>query len=208
MSQEVALRVRANVYRLFGTLFLAEPTDEILEVLRMDETWDIFADLAPAAGLTGLRERVQGKAFPSEAIRLEYHRLFSAPTGFYVFPYESCYSVPEPPGPLMGPATIAVVSAYAEAGFEVTPDFQDAPDHLGVEFRFVAELLDRHAQAVEDGDAGAAAKLADLRSRFCREHLSQWVGKLADRIATSPGSVFFPELSALAREIVVAEAST
>lgn len=139
---------------------------------------------------------------------MEYHRLFSAPTGSYVFPYESCYSVPEPPGPLMGPATIAVVSTYAESGFEVSPDFQDAPDHLGVEFRFVAELLDRQAQALEDGDAVSSAKFAELRLRFCREHLSQWVGKLAHRIATSPGSVFFPELSALAREIVVAEAST
>lgn len=205
MLQEDALRVRANIYRLLGGLYLAEPTIEVLDVLRVDETWEIFAALAPLANLPELRQLLQSDAFAMEVVRLEFHRLFSVPTGPYVFPYESCYSVPEPPGPLMGPATIAVINAYAEAGFAVAPDFQDAPDHLGVEFRFVAELLDREAEAFEDGDVAAAEKFASLSSTFCREHLSQWVGKVADRISASGASAFYSGLSALAKEIVAGE---
>jgi len=197
------LRVRAQVWRLLGRMFLAEPDPELLAALRVDETWEIFAALAPEANLGQLRQLVQSEAFSVEAVRLEFHLLFSAPTGPYVFPYESCYGVAEPPGPLMGPATIAVVNAYAEAGFAVSPDFQDAPDHLGVEFRFVAELVDREAQALEDGDAAAAGKFASLCSTFCREHLSQWVGKVADRISASGGSAFYSGFSALAKEIVL-----
>lgn len=205
MLQEDALRVRANVYRLLGGLYLAEPTPEVLDVLRVDETWEIFAALAPSANLHQLRRLLESDAFSAEALRLEYHSLFSVPTGPYVFPYESCYSVPEPPGPLMGPATIAVINAYAEAGFAVAPDFQDAPDHLGVEFRFVAELVDREAQALEEGDAAEAGRFASLRSTFCREHLSQWVGKVADRISAGGVSAFYSGFSVLAKEIVAEE---
>jgi TorA maturation chaperone TorD len=203
--QQEDLRVRANVYRLLGGLFLTEPTGDVLDVLRVDETWAIFGILAPSANLPLLRSRLTSDELDLEAVRLEYHRLFSVPAGPYVFPYESCYSVPEPPGPLMGPATIAVVNAYAEAGFALSPEFQDAPDHLGVEFRFVAELLDREAQALEDGDASEAERFASLRSRFCGEHLSQWVAKVADRIAASGVSDFYAGLSSLATEIVAGE---
>jgi TorA maturation chaperone TorD len=87
----------------------------------------------------------------------------------------------------------------------VTPDFQDAPDHLGVEFRFVAELVDREAQAVEDGDSAAAERFASLCSTFCREHLSQWAGKVADRISASGVSLLYSSLSGLAKEIVAGE---
>jgi len=205
MLQEDALRVRANVYRLLSGLFLTELTAEVLEVLRVDETWEIFAALAPSVNLQQLRLLLQSDDFAVEAVQLEFHRLFSVPTGPYVFPYESCYSVAEPPGPLMGPATIAVVNAYAEAGFAVAPDFQDAPDHLGVEFRFVAELIDREAQALGDGDSAAAEEAASLRSRFCREHLCQWVGKVADRISASGASKFYSSFSALADEIAARE---
>lgn len=196
------LLVRANVYRLLGGLFLTEPTGNVLDVLRVDETWEIFGALAPSENLLQLRSLLEGDEFSLEAVRLEYHRLFSVPTGLYVFPYESCYSVPDPPGPLMGPATIAVVNAYAEAGFEVSPEFQDAPDHLGVEFRFVAELFDREAQALEGGEAAEAMSFASLRSRFCGEHLSRWMGKVADRIAASQVSSLYSGLSSLATAIV------
>jgi TorA maturation chaperone TorD len=199
------LRVRANVYRLLGGLFLTEPAGDVLDVLRVGETWEIFGIVAPSANLRQLRSLLTSDEFSLEAVRLEYHRLFSVPTGPYVFPYESCYSVPEPPGPLMGPATVAVVNAYAEAGFVLSPELQDAPDHLGVELRFVAELLDREAQALEDGDASEADRFASLRSRFCGEHLSQWVGKVADRIGASGVSGLYAGLSSLATEIVAAE---
>jgi TorA maturation chaperone TorD len=193
------------VYRLLGGLFLTQPTDDALAVLRVDETWEIFGALAPSANLMELRSLLESDQFSLEAVRLEYHRLFSVPTGPYVFPYESCYSVPDPPGPLMGPATIAVVNAYAEAGFEVSPEFQDAPDHLGVEFRFVAELLDREAQALEDADAVETARYALLRSRFCSEHLNRWVGRLSDRIVASRVSGLYSGLSSLATAIVAGE---
>ena len=199
------LRVRANVYRLLGGLFLTEPTSEALDILRLDETWEIFSIVAPAANLPQWRSLLISDGLSLEAVRLEYHRLFSVPTGPYVFPYESCYSVPEPPGPLMGPATIAVVNAYAEAGFMLSPEFQDAPDHLGVELRFVAELLDREAQALEEGDASEADRFASLGSRFCGEHLSLWLGKVADRIRASGVSDFYAGLSSLATGMVAAE---
>jgi TorA maturation chaperone TorD len=203
--QQEDRRVRANVYRLLGGLFLTEPTGDVLAVLGDDDTWEVFGALAPSANLTELRSLLASDQFSLEAVRLEYHRLFSVPTGPYVFPYESCYSVPDPPGPLMGPATIAVVNAYAEAGFEMSPEFQDAPDHLGVEFRFVAELLDREAQALEDGDAAEVARFVSLRSRFCDEHLSRWVGRVSDRIAASRVSGFYSGLSSLAAAIVAGE---
>lgn len=199
------LRIRAGVYRLFGTMFLAELRPETLAILRTAETWEVLAQLAPSVDLQRLRNHVDSESVSLDGIRTEFHRLFSAPSGPYVFPYESCYRVADPPGPLMGPETVAVVNAYAEAGFTVAAEFTDAPDHFGVELLFLAELCLMEADALDSSNAVARDRYARLRNQFCRSHLGQWAGRLAERISAHGNSTFYADLSLVVSKVVEAE---
>ncbi len=199
------LRIRASVYRLFGAMFLAELSTETLVILRTEEILEILAQLAPSVDLQRLRHLVDSESFSLDDTRIEFHRLFSAPSGQYVFPYESCHRVADPPGPLMGPETVAVVNAYAEAGFTVAAEFTDAPDHFGVELVFLAELCQREADALDIPDTEAADRYARMRTQFCRSHLGPWAGLLAERITTHGNSTFYSELSLIVSKVVEAE---
>lgn len=199
------LRIRASVYRLFGAMFLAELRPETLVILRTDEIWDVLAQLAPSVDLQRLRHLVDSESFCLDNTRIEFHRLFSAPSGPYVFPYESCYRVADPPGPLMGPETVAVVNAYAEAGFTLAAEFTDAPDHFGVELLFLAELCLREADALNIPDIEAGDRLARMRTQFCSSHLGQWADRLAERISAHGNSTFYSELSFVVSKVVDAE---
>ena len=116
--------------------------------------------------------------------------LFVVPNPRYVAPYESvyrdCWVLPPGPGKesaeqvigrlLMGESTLQVRQAYLQAG--VLPE-EDLPDHIGNEFRFMAYLWTREAEA-SDGEAQA---WAERRAEFRREHLLKWIGQLRERVA-------------------------
>lgn len=105
----------------------------------------------------------------------------------------------------MGPETVAVVNAHAEAGFTVAAEFTDAPDHFGVELLFSAELCQREADALDIHDTEAGDRCARMRRQFCRSHLGQWAGLLAERISAHGNSTFYSELSLRVSKIVEAE---
>jgi len=105
----------------------------------------------------------------------------------------------------MGPETVAVVNAYAEAGFTVAAEFTDAPDHFGVELLFLAELCLMEADALDSSNAVARDRCARLRNQFCRSHLGQWAGRLAERISAHGISTFYADLSLVVSKVVEAE---
>jgi TorA maturation chaperone TorD len=195
-------RIRANVFRMAGGLFLAEPSRELLTDLAVDETWEIMHLLTERDGYQPLRELAQSGTLSLEDLRLEFHALFTVPLGCYIFPFESCYRVAKPPGPLMGPPAIEVQSAYAAAGFAIAPETLEPPDHIGLELSFVAELLDRHATALETFDGENSALVAGQIHSFCTGHLNCWLPQLRDRIRDGGSSAFYTAAATLAADLV------
>lgn len=197
-----ALRIQANLFRMVSGLFLAEPSRELAASLALEETWDLIGLFTPVEGHAAFRRFVQQQRPALEDLKLQFHALFNVPAGCYVFPFESCYRVAKPPGPLMGRPAVEVQSEYAAAGFAVAPELLEPPDHVGVELAFVAELLERRAAAVESGERESAEELAEQLRRFCTAHLNQWLPALLKRIRDGGSSDFYAGVAGLAAALV------
>lgn len=195
-------RIHANVFRLVSSLFLVEPPKALLDQLALDEAWEMIGMFVEQSAYQPLRELAQSRQLSAPDLSLEFHALFTVPLGSYVFPFESCYRVATPPGPLMGPPAIEVQSAYAAAGFALAPQQAEPPDHIGLELAFVAELLDRHAAARGAGEDETAAAVAGQIQSFCRGHLTRWLPTLRDRITASGASAFYAAAGTLAANLV------
>lgn len=194
-------RVRANVLRMISGLLLAAPATDVLEELAAEETWEVIGLFARPPECQPLRDIVQAERYDTERLRLEYHALFTAPFASYVFPFESCYRVTTPPGPLMGAAALEVQAAYADAGFAVSADLGEPPDHAALELAFVAELLEQYASTVGAGDSESAGQLPSRVQSFCDDHLNAWLPAFRDRIRCTGASRFYTAVAILAAGI-------
>ena len=171
-------RARASIYSFLAAVFTSHPTLDSARVVG-----ELAATLGiPHSGAPSLRELDQ-----------EYMALFVVPSPRYVAPYESVFrdqwllpSTLRPgsnpgeagiaiKGLVMGESTLAVRQSYLAAG--LLPE-EGLPDHIGNELRFLAYLWSREAEA----PPREARSLADLRVRFCQEHILKWIGELRDRV--------------------------
>jgi putative dimethyl sulfoxide reductase chaperone len=89
-----------------------------------------------------------------EALPVDYTRLFIGPFSPLAPPYESVYRG----GEVMGASTAAVMGLYRMAGFDLSGDFHEAPDHIAAELEFVYVLQAGQSQCKM---AGETAKLTD-----------------------------------------------
>jgi TorA maturation chaperone TorD len=181
---EEDLRHRGRAYSFLSTVFLAEPPEDLAQ-LSSEAVVDLLYHAFDGEAVAAWRECVAG--CDSDSLRKEFHALFTAPMERYVFPYESCYRVPEPPGPLMGPPAIAVQEAYARAGLGIAPEAGEAPDHVGLELMFAGFLLEQAAAALPE----KRNELLLLHESFRTEHLNTWVPALAEKIERSGRSCFY-----------------
>ncbi|WP_146002589.1 TorD/DmsD family molecular chaperone [Telmatospirillum siberiense] len=87
---------------------------------------------------------------------------------------------------LYGDCTEEVRLAYAQAGFTTPDDIHEPEDHLSLELTFLAALLIRSGQILEDGRPDAAAGELETARAFHHLHTSLWafdclreIGRLA-----------------------------
>ena len=133
-------------------------------------------------------------------------------------PYGSLYLEKE--GLVWGKTTVEAVKLYAEAGLNVAKHFTDIPDHFAAELEFMWYLIREEIKArggvLEDktsGDGGSvgidiekAEKMADLQIKFLKKHLGAWYESFLDKVIhSSIRSVFYSEVSALARDFISKE---
>jgi TorA maturation chaperone TorD len=100
---------------------------------------------------------------------------------------------------LIGESTVAVIEAYARAGFaDIAPE-AGPQDHIAVELKFLALLALREMEAWRGGDvAGAEKRLAQQRE-FLERHLATWVPRWADRLKAEARMPLFAALAELTR---------
>lgn len=113
---------RARLYKLFSSIFMKEPPDEILIQIK-----DIFG--------IKINDTPYG-------IRLDFTHLFSEPAG-HLPPYESLYNYPLwDMSRLWGKATEEVQKFYQSAGLVIDEEIDLVPDHLSVELLFMSYLIE------------------------------------------------------------------
>ncbi|MDA8194930.1 MAG: molecular chaperone TorD family protein [Thermaerobacter sp.] len=114
----------------------------------------------------------------------DFQRCLEIPLpGQFVPPYASLYL--DSPPQLWGVSTQRVLVWYRAGGVEWRPFRQvAAPDHVGVEWAFLAEL---------SAHPSPAARL--LRQTFISEHLAKWLPAFAARLNQAAASPYYPALT-------------
>ncbi|WP_310450665.1 molecular chaperone TorD family protein [Sulfuritalea sp.] len=180
-------RARAEVYRLLCGAFVEEPGSEFIAALR---TPAALAELAEA----GLRFDADFLDAPHdaliEALAIEYTQQFASSGGFPAV--ESVRLT----GRYKQQPNFDAMQTYKRLGFVLRPGrFEVFADQLGVELMFVAELLDRAANALEQGDAVTQRRLDKEIKRFWTQHLGRWVRGYSRLIERTSEHSFFREMA-------------
>lgn len=134
-----------------------------------------------------------------------YDRLFGFVPQGDCLPYETEYNALT--FPVSRSQSLADVAGFYRAfGLESSPDEPERPDHLSLEFEFMARLIEKewYAREKKGADSGEKAQICvDAQRRFFQEHLLWWVpgfsilfGQKAMRVTREPlfyrgGALFF-----------------
>lgn len=146
-----------------------------------------------------------GEAFaavPLQDLLVDYTRLFLGPIDAPARPYGSVW-LPGERG-LMGESSIALQLLYGEAGFELSEDFRELPDHIAVELEFLYVLLFREASA-QGGDDLTRAR--EMKARFLGKHLAAWIASFAQALRGAAQTAFYRELAGATERFVKMEAN-
>jgi TorA maturation chaperone TorD len=180
-------RARADVYRLLAGAFVEEATPEFITALRASA-------MQRQLGEAGLRFDADFTAAPLDALvdtlAIEYTTLFANSGGFP--PVESvrlCGRFKQEPN-------FETMQTYRRYGFVLRPGrFEVFADQLGVELMFVAELLERAAQALDEGDVKEQRRLEKEIKRFWVRHLGRWARGYARLIEQTAAHSFYREMA-------------
>jgi TorA maturation chaperone TorD len=196
-------RERSGLYGFLAEVFRAEPSPDLLNRIQ-DER---FAAVLEAAGAhLGEELTQQPEAVLLEDLAIEYTRLFLGP-GRHVRPYAATY-LGGPGASLCGPTTVWARDFMERAGFALTPEHRNLPDHVSVELEFMARMAAQEAEAIEAGEAAAAAQCHRIQKEFLENHLGRWLPSFCGHAAEHAQLGFYRELARLAGHFLDSELAT
>ncbi|HYH19869.1 MAG TPA: molecular chaperone TorD family protein [Azospirillum sp.] len=178
-------RARGEAYLFLATLYAGQPTADLLA--GMAAAADRLSGDDGAAG--EIMKALAGES-DLEALTLrlatEHTRLFRGVREGYgpPPPYEALWRE----GQMMGDSTVAVATAFLEAGYEYDGAWGPC-DHLAEELRFMAALC-------------MAEDTLDRQEAFLTRHLSAWVPTYCQALAEQTREPFYGALARVTAEIV------
>jgi TorA maturation chaperone TorD len=105
--------------------------------------------------------------------------------------------------------TLADISGFYSAfGFAISDAHRERPDHIVVEFEFMASVIALERQAAESGLPDAATHeqvCRDAQVRFLEEHLGWWVPAFGKLLAQQAGNGFYAAVGEFVAAYVAAE---
>ncbi len=196
---------RAGFYRMLGSLFFTELTQEQIDHLAaMDLSALGAGDELMTEGYADM-QRYLAKA-PSnvrEALAVDYAHVFLAAGNYETYaatPYESVFT--SEVGLLMQEARDEVYKMYCAEHVQPSEDLHTPEDHVTFEFQFMATLLDRLNEALAAGNLEAALYYAQTCERFHAEHQVNWIDDLCDAIMDCAKTRFYRGVSKVTRAYV------
>jgi TorA maturation chaperone TorD len=184
------LTFRQGYYDLFVSLLWKEPAGELLAALSegieariggarslhplLGEGWEEIAGFLAASRPGALAETVAD----------EYTRLFLAPGGPEVNPYESYYLTGR-----VWDRPLAVIRTFLKGiGLEKEEGYAEPEDSLAFELEVMRRLVHRH-EAAHDPDG--EARWLTAQAVFLKEHLLVWGPAAARDLAAARGAAFY-----------------
>lgn len=191
-----------HLYGLLASLFRAEPTHELLQVLRSPELSQLFTeagfnieeDLAEIGDDDTLLEK----------LAVEFTALFLGPGG-HISPHESVHADPAG-GSLWGDETVAVKRFIEGLDLAFTEEYTGLPDHISVELDLMANLVGHEAQGWEQNDLTRAANALAYQQDFMQEHLLRWVPLFCRKVIEIADLAFYRGVARMTRDFLASEA--
>lgn len=181
--------IRAALYNLFATALGR----------KLDEYWldpyfqmHLKASFPEVSGkielLDALRKALMDQEYLRE-VQLDYDALLIVPGPKLVFPYESCYTHPNPDGTfgrLWQEPAQDMYRILKEWGIEFAEGWDLIPDHIAIELFFMAELCRLEKEKPEELE-----ELKGWQQSFFRVHLVPWVFSFIDNLEHKAGTGFY-----------------
>jgi TorA maturation chaperone TorD len=163
----------------------------VLEASSGSEAANVLDNAWQALSVAALHSRLVSL----DKLGVEFTRLFSGiQEGMGPHPpFESVWREDR----LIGESTVAVIRAYAAAGF-ADIDLEAGPqDHISVELKFMALLALREAEAWKAGKTDIAQMRISQQEAFLRDHLGAWASRWAEAIIQQSREPLFAALAGL-----------
>jgi TorA maturation chaperone TorD len=207
---------RRDLYRFLSAAFLAEPGPDFLAHLREESFQAALAEWFSAEVAENFQRVADAMDAEksSDCARLEFTNLFLVPGGQHIAPYESVFrdtreiEGKEISGMLMGQSALDVQQWYRLAALEISSDFKELPDHIGLEFHYLAYLCEKEQAFGDADDTAKQTRAREMQRDFLKAHVLSWLGDLAEKIRAKATLPLYPAIASLAVEFCQSDLAT
>jgi len=208
---------RRDVYAFVGGAFLAPPTEQSLRAFAAEQLLAGAEELFGTGVLDSLKQYVCSTEQTPELQRQahqEFMNLFKVPGGQYITPYESVFrdtrDVGGKPvkGLLMGQSAVNVQKWYKLAAVEISDEYKDLPDHIGLELDFLAHLCGKELEFAGQDDQARLTRAWEIERDFLSVHVISWAPKLRDKVYAKSQHAFFRTVADLLVEFTKRDLAT
>jgi len=198
----IELTSKTTLFNLFAQAF-NYPDRELVESLQKG---DFIAALRNAlaqinlaasldAELTALEKEYTSPDMQTDTLLLEmerdYTHMFFSSKPRLVYLFESVYNE----GKLLQDSTFQIARLYYDAGIKLIDDFKLPPDHIAVEFEFMAYLYFNEIKAINENHVDNALYAQNLQNEVMEKHLIAFGSALAGKVAEFARTVFYQSMA-------------
>lgn len=208
---------RKGVYAFLSSVLIEPPSAEVVQRV-CSEDWrkllDPLFDTAITFPFQDMKDQADFGELAHETIKQDYEDLFNVPGPKYTTPYEAVFcdermvGAKRVKGLLYGPSTDDVIRYYHVAGLEVSPEFLELPDHIGLQLHFMAYLCEQEMEAHSNSNLSLPDKIRETQWGFLDRHLAKWVGPFAEKVQENASTSFYQGVALLAKEFVCLDHQT
>lgn len=198
-------RARANVYTYLGTTFSAPPSALGIPMVLCEDIEAAFGSgVADAFELHA--SSIQDSSEWAAQTKSEFMSLFKVPGPRYVPPYESVYvdareiEGKKVSGLLMGQSAIDVQKWYRLAALNISEEYRDLPDHITLEFAYMAHLCKKECEFSEEEARDRLLRAQEMQRDFLAAHPARWLAPFCDRIIKNTDNPYFKAVARLSQQ--------
>ncbi len=208
---------RQGIYAFLSSAFSQPPSSESLTALRDEGFLSSAAALFSEHTTARLRQFADAAERTAELERQahqEFMSLFKVPGGQYITPYESMFrdtrdvAGKQVKGLLMGQSAVDVQRWYKLAAFDISEEYKDFPDHICLEFNYLAHLCGKEREFAGAGDNSKLTRAREMERDFLAAHVISWIDALRDKLYDKSQHTYFRAIADLAVEFTKRDLST
>ncbi|AKN31986.1 dehydrogenase [Clostridium carboxidivorans P7] len=191
------LEIRLFYYSFLKSIFLSEPTKELLKLILQDDMIDkmpfkeeselIKEGYEEIADFFSNKDVLSDESF--EELHWDYTRMFIGPYKLPAPPWESAYLNDE--RLLFQKETMEVRDMYVKYSFISENYLYEPDDHIGLELDFMSKLIELSIEAYEKSDEEKFLKVIKDEEFFLSNHLLKWCNGFSEDIINNSNTNFY-----------------